>query len=427
MLSKDRFIGDEVAISNQDIQDINGETQFHYGWIIAFTGTAVLFSCLGLGRFSLGMLLPSMGASLELNYSQMGLIGTGNFVGYMISVILAGIMAQAIGARKTIFMGLVLVGGSMMLISRAMEFLEVMALYVATGIGSGLANVPMMGLVSHWFYKSTRGRAAGIMLSGNGVAIVFTGLFIPWINASNQAQGWRTGWLSIGVISLCIAALAVFFLRNEPGEKGLTPLGVADTSTASTSPDKTSKSNRKTMVHLGCIYALFGATYVVYATFIVTSMVNERGFGEDTAGAFWAIVGGLSIFSGPLFGWLSDRLGRKVGMMVVYTLFTVAYALVAADLPNTFLYVSIGIFGLAVWSIPSIMSATVGDYAGPVQAVKAFGFITLFFGFGQITGPAVAGFMADATGSFSMAFWLCAALTGGAVLLTSLLKPPAKS
>lgn len=401
--------------------------QMHYGWVIAFTGLAVLFSCLGLGRFSLGMLLPSMSTSLNLNYSQMGLIGTGNFVGYMISVILAGMMAKAIGARRTIFTGLILVGGSMILISRAMGFLEVMALYVATGIGSGLANVPMMGLVSHWFYKNTRGRAAGIMLSGNGVAIVFTGLFIPWVNASNVAEGWRTGWLSIGIISLFIAAIAAFFLRNEPGEKGLTPLGAAEPTTTSTSSEKIRKSNRWIMVHLGCIYALFGATYVVYATFIVTAMVNERGFGENTAGTFWAVVGGLSIFSGPMFGWLSDRLGRKKGMMLVYSLFTIAYALVAADLPNPFLYASIVIFGLAVWSIPSIMSATVGDYAGPVQAVKAFGFITLFFGVGQVVGPAVAGFTADVTGTFSIAFWLCALLTGTAIILTYYLRPPSES
>jgi len=70
---------------------LRGSNKIHYGWIIALTGMAVLFSCLGLGRFSLGMLLPSMGISLNLSYSQMGLIGTGNFVGYMISVILAGL------------------------------------------------------------------------------------------------------------------------------------------------------------------------------------------------------------------------------------------------------------------------------------------------------------------------------------------------
>jgi len=401
----------------------------HYGWIVIITGIAVLFSCLGLGRFSLGMLLPSMGTSLELSYSQMGLIGTGNFVGYMVSVFLAGIIARSIGARWTISLGLFLVGSSMIFISRAMGFLEIMILYVATGIGSGLANVPMMGLVSHWFLKSSRGRAAGFMLSGNGVAIVFTGLFIPWVNASMGAEGWRTGWLTIGIISLAICAIAAFFLRNAPGEKGLTPIGESEMATVPSGqyPKIKKNANKWTMVHLGCIYALFGATYVVYATFIVTTMINERGFGENTAGTFWAVVGGLSIVSGPLFGWLSDRLGRKIGMMLVYTLFTVSYVLVAAKLPNLFLYASIGIFGLAVWSIPTIMSAAVGDYTGPVRAVKAFGFITLFFGVGQITGPAVAGFLADITGTFSMAFWLCASLTGGAVFLTSFLRPPPES
>ncbi|WP_457553870.1 MFS transporter [Desulfobacula sp.] len=410
-------------------QGLKGKPPLHYGWIIVLTGMAVLFSCLGLGRFSLGMLLPSMGISLDLNYSQMGLIGTGNFVGYMISVVLAGIIARAIGARWTIFFGLVLVGVSMVLIGSAMTFFEVMALYVATGIGSGLANVPMMGLVSHWFLKSTRGSAAGIMLSGNGLAIVFTGLFVPWVNTSQGAEGWRTGWLTIGIISLIIAVIAVVFLRNDPEEKGLVPLGEANPSEALISDSgvmEKKTSSKWTMVHLGCIYSLFGATYVVYATFIVTAMVNERGFGEGTAGTFWAVVGGLSLFSGPLFGWLSDRLGRKMGMMVVYTLFTISYALVAANLPDPFLYASIGIFGLAAWSIPTIMAAAVGDYMGPAQAVKAFGFITLFFGAGQIAGPAVAGFLADVTGSFSMAFWLCAVLTAGAVVLAYFLKPPAR-
>jgi MFS family permease len=72
------------------------------------------------------------------------------------------------------------------------------------------------------------------------------------------------------------------------------------------------------------------------------------------------------------------------------------------------------------------MSAAVGDYTGPVRAVKAFGFITLFFGAGQITGPVVAGFMADITGTFSMAFWWCGILTAGAVVLTYFLKPPSQ-
>ncbi len=73
------------------------------------------------------------------------------------------------------------------------------------------------------------------------------------------------------------------------------------------------------------------------------------------------------------------------------------------------------------------MSAAVGDYAGPDQAVKAFGFITLFFGAGQISGPVVAGYIADITGTFNMAFWLCALLSGGAIILTYFLRSPSES
>ncbi len=75
--------------------------------------------------------------------------------------------------------------------------------------------------------------------------------------------------------------------------------------------------------HLGFIYALFGATYAVYATFMVTTLVDEHGFSEQVAGNFWAVVGTLSIVSGPLFGWISDRLGRRTGMLMVFTLFTI--------------------------------------------------------------------------------------------------------
>jgi MFS family permease len=154
-----------------------------------------------------------------------------------------------------------------------------------------------------------------------------------------------------------------------------------------------------------------------YATFIVTTLVDEYGFSEQVAGNFWAVVGALSIFSGPLFGWLSDRLGRRAGMLMVFTLFTTAYGLVAMQLPIIWLYASIALYGIVAWSVPTIMAAAMGDYLGPNRAAKAFGFITLYFGMGQIFGPVIAGFIADSSGTFRSAFGMCAAATLTAVIL----------
>ncbi len=63
----------------------------------------------------------------------------------------------------------------MILVSRAKSFEYVLALYFLTGIGSGASNVPVMGLVSHWFASTVRGRAAGFIVIGSGFAIVISG------------------------------------------------------------------------------------------------------------------------------------------------------------------------------------------------------------------------------------------------------------
>ena len=170
---------------------------------------------------------------------------------------------------------------------------------------------------------------------------------------------------------------------------------------------------------------LFGYTYVIYATFIVTTLVEERGFSETVAGNFWSWVGFLSLFSGPVFGTLSDKFGRKTGLVMVFIIQMLAYLLVALSLPGIFLYLSIGCYGIVAWSIPSIMAALVGDYVGPQKTARVFGFITFIFALGQIAGPAVAGFLAETSGTFSSSFLMASLFAGLAVVLSGLLKKPA--
>ncbi|HEY6005273.1 MAG TPA: MFS transporter, partial [Anaeromyxobacter sp.] len=128
--------------------------------------------------------------------------------------------------------------------------------------------------------------------------------------------------------------------------------------------------------------------------------------------------------SGPVFGTLSDRIGRRWGLALVFAVQAAAYALAAANLPVAFLYLSIGFFGVAAWSIPTIMIAAVSDHVGPERALGAFGVITFFFGVGQVAGPAMAGILADRTGSFSSSFAMAAALAVVAIAVSALLRPP---
>jgi MFS family permease len=405
------------------------ERSIHYAWIIAITGTVVIMACLGLGRFALGMLLPSMAASLRLTYAQIGYISTGNFIGYLTSVLLCAPLARRIGSRQLIVIALAIIALSMMLISRAQTFSAVLALYFITGLGSGAANVPMMGLITAWFDRSIRGRAAGFVVIGSGFAIILSGKLIPYINGLKGPEGWRTNWMVLAAVVAAIAVNAWLILRNRPEDKGLQPLGSEEKTFVpvrhDASPAGDSIYRNKALYLLGSIYFLFGYTYVIYATFIVTTLVKERGFSEAIAGNFWSWIGFLSLFSGPVFGTLSDRIGRKAGLMIVFALQMLAYLMVAAELPSPlFLYLSIFCYGIVAWSIPSIMVAAVSEYVGAEKALAAFGFITFIFGLGQITGPSIAGILAERAGSFSSSFFMAAAFAAMAIVLTGYLRKP---
>ncbi|HAM53308.1 MAG TPA: MFS transporter [Nitrospiraceae bacterium] len=409
------------------VQNSQDRPPFHYGWVIVFTGTLCIFAGLGLGRFALGMLLPSMASTLRLTYSQMGFISTANFLGYLISVLVSGFSAVRTGARRLIFAALLLVGISMILVSQARTFAYVLVLYFLTGIGSGATNVPVMGLVAHWFTHTKRGKAAGFIVIGSGFAIIISGKLLPFINRLAGSDGWRISWLALGCIVVIVAFISHFLIRNAPEEKGLRAIGSDDTAPFYSQIIDKMKANiykKKVIYHLGAIYFLFGYSYVIYATFFVTTLVKERGFPESKAGNLWAWIGFLSLFSGPAFGSLSDKLGRKPGLIIVFFLQMLSYLLIASGLPGVFLSLSIFSYGIVAWSIPSIMVAAAGDYVGAHKTGQAFGLMTFIFGFGQIAGPAMAGLLAEKTGSFSGSFSMAAASAGIAIVLACFLKRP---
>jgi len=88
------------------------------------------------------------------------------------------------------------------------------------------------------------------------------------------------------------------------------------------------------------------------------------------------------------------------------------------------LMVSIVLYGVAVFAIPAIMAAAMGDYLGPSKAATAFATVTLFFAFGQTIGPAGAGLIAGATESFTTAYLVAALLTATATFLAASLPAP---
>jgi sugar phosphate permease len=406
---------------------------------------------LGFARFGYTLILPDMQAALDLSNTQTGGLATANFVGYLTLAVVGGFLASRYGPRRVVSVSMLLVGVTMVLTGLVDSFQGALVWRLLTGVGSGGSNVPVMALLPAWFAVRRRGLATGIAVGGSSVGLMITGPLVPRILESFGEDGWRYSWFILGGCVLFLGLLAFLLLRDRPQEKGLRPIG-AEPSGETQAEDQPGSPHEANVLlrqgdsragrqgtasldwgkvyrsgavwHLALVYIAFGFSYIIYMTFFAKYLQTEGGYTKEAAGSLWAIVGWISIFCGLIWGTVSDLIGRKYGLALVYLIQAASFAVFALWQGSAGHTVSVVLFGLTAWSIPGIVAAACGDYLGSKMAPAALGFATLFFGLGQAAGPSVAGAIADATGSFGPAFLLAAgvALLGGVGSL--LLRPP---
>ena len=413
------------------------EGKLHYGWVVIFMGLLTTIAAHGFGRMSYTIILPAMKDGLSFNYTQLGLLGTGNFIGYLTMAIVGGFLAARFGTRIVITAGLVLMGITMILTGLAKSFEFAFTMRLLTGIGNGAAFVPAMALGSAWFTMKKRGFATGIVSAGIGAGTLISGLTVPPILSAFGAHGWRFSWYILGGAVLLISGVVFQFVRSNPQEKGLDPVGSKKSGAAQSdaaAPENVSAPKWtvtvKTIVkmgsvwYLGVVYFFFGLSYIIYMVFFAAYLVKEMGLSQEWAGGLWALVGGLSIFCGVIWGKISDLLGRSRGAALAYLVLGLSYILYALIKVPFGFYLSAILFGLTAWSIPTIMAAAAGDFVGPRLAPAGLGFITLFFGIGQALGPALGGYLADVSGSFTLPFLIAGVISLIGMVLSLYLKKP---
>ena len=395
----------------------------HYAWIIAFTGTLVLILSHGFGRMSYSIILGSMKEGLSLSYTQIGLIGTGNFIGYLCLAVIGGFLAARFGVRRVLFISLLVMGVSLFLTGLSDSFAFAFFMRLITGMGNAGSYIPMMALPAAWFAAKKRGLATGIVTLGTGTGLSITGIILPRFIAIYGADGWRYAWCLLGIIVFVGSFACYALLRDNPAEKGLTMYGGEEGQ--KTGFKFTLFSAWKDVVgekeiwKLGLVYFMYGFSYIIYLTFIIAYLTKEAGLTPKDAGGIFAVLGFFAIFCGVLWGGISDIIGRRYATMFAYIVLALSNLLLLLWTSTAGLYASAILFGLTAFSVPVIMAAATGDAVGGRLAPAALGFITLFFGIGQALGPAVAGWLKDTTGTFSHAFTLSAiiAIVGAATSL----------
>lgn len=147
------------------------------------------------------------------------------------------------------------------------------------------------------------------------------------------------------------------------------------------------------------------------------------GASATQVGLLFSVFSLCSLFSGPLLGRLSDRVGRKP-LLVVSQVGTLIGLLVLAGAQSLWvLFVARIIDGLTAGNL-SLAQAYIADVTEPSNRSRAFGIIGIAFGFGYLIGPALSGFLSKY--GYPVPILVAAGLSLTSILATSILLPGGK-
>ncbi|MFC4767035.1 MFS transporter [Effusibacillus consociatus] len=362
--------------------------------LYVLVGVLLNVTALGFARFAYGVVMPFMREGLSLSYAQAGMLGTSTALGYLGMVIFAGLLTARWGAKLVVMLGGAGISVSLLGLVWAPSYEWALGMMFLSGVGTALTFTPLIALLVAWF-PERRGIVIGFMSSGAGIGMFTAGSLVPIFVEIFPVWGWRSAWAFFGMWSVLVTLLAAFIFKNPPLQKASPEAAVLD--------PVAEVYKKKEVLRVGIIYFLLGVAYMIPMTFLVGFML-EREIDPAVAGRVVAGGGFLSILSGPLWGMVSDRIGRRTALLISFW---------AAGAGTSIPVIAPHLVGFVVGQI--VLGCTVGGMLSLVQAAAteqvrppligvALGYVTVFFALGQLIGPGAAGWIIDHFGGFQAAF-----------------------
>lgn len=376
-------------------------------------GICTLILTIGIARFAYTPLLPLMQAQAGLSDAAGGWLATANYLGYMSGALLAASLSSLRLKFRLYRVGVVLALVSTFWMALTQDLPTWAALRYVAGLSSAAGMLLASGLVLNWLMRHGHRAELGIHFSGIGLGIIVSGVVVMGLN--RLSLDWATQWQVFAALGLLLAWPAWAWVP-APAATPATPAG-SPAPGATTVPAPPSPTWMRLML---AMYFCAGFGFVISATFTVAIAAKQSALAH-TGGLAWVMVGLAAVPA--VLAW--DRIARRVGdmtaLLAAFGMQTASVLLPAfSDQPVVFLAAAL-LYGGSFIGIVSLTLARVGR-AFPANPAKAMARLTLSYGVAQVLAPALAGQMAQASGSYRGALLLTAAVMGvGMTLLLVLM------
>lgn len=399
--------------------------KIHWGWVVLGTSFITLFINYSIRIGAYPILLPEMIKDLHLTKAQAGLIKSAFAITYLFFAPIMGLLTDRIGGRKVISFFCLFLGAGAFLMGKAESLFASAIFFGVVGVGAAAMWVPNATLIQRWFGTKKRGLALGILNASSGAGFGLMGLLLPMIV---MEYNWRYGWFLLGSLGLSLSILNGLLLMDGPEDMGLTPWGRKPEETrGSDFPSKKISyfeilsQPQFWIIGISYLFVSYGSYALI--DFIVTYGKMELNIPYDIASLFITVIAFSGIPGGILMMILSDHIGTKKSLLIIYVSFTLSIlSIIFVGGRISLLIVAAAWFGVVYGAIFPMIAACARDYLPKEITGTVLGLLTIFYGIGAMTTPIVTGYLADVTGTFRWSFGLGAFAALLACFLTAFLK-----
>ena len=357
-----------------------------------------------------------------------------------LAVLAAGIIQDKIGPRKVLIAGTFLAGIGLLLSGLHLTpMMLTLTFGLLSGCGIGFGYACLNPVAMKWFHPSRKGWVNGLIATAFGIASVY---LAPLVSFMIAQYGISTSFYLLGSALLLIALPLACTIDNPPSGY-LPPAPTAQTAPSAKSPSRsvTPQGNTATvknitpnqdtpwraMVRQPRFYMLW-LMYAFSSTaglMVIANITSIAAVQADIHDAAYLVVA-LALFNsgGRLAtGMLSDRIGALPTLTLAFVLQGLNMLLFSYYQNGTLMIVGAGLAGVGYGALLAVFPSLMAQFYGLKYYGTNYGILYTAWGMGGFIGPMLAALVVDSTGSYQIAYQVCAVLMAITVGLALWLQP----
>lgn len=202
----------ENPINPEDIRKVT-----RYRWAI-WGVLALAYLVVFFHRLAAGVVRQDLVEAFGITGITFANISGTYFYAYMLMQIPSGILADSLGARKTVTVGMLFAGIGSVIFGLAPTVALLFVGRLLVGLGVSVVFIAVLKVLSEWYYEREFATMSGLTTfvgnMGGVIAQTPLALMVAYFT-------WRSTFVAIGVMTLGIALLSYLIIRNTPKDMGL--------------------------------------------------------------------------------------------------------------------------------------------------------------------------------------------------------------